>query len=129
MPNGKGSFVWTFDFDAKAWERPEPAGGKPPVALGDSCYIPELDACFMIFAEKRGGPETNCFYHVEKRKWFTSPYVGKAIFSKTTGRDASPFWDPELKCIVRVAHESREAWVDVLVMRLDPKTLELTEVK
>jgi hypothetical protein len=40
--------------------------------------------------------------------------VGKAIFSKTTGRDASPFHDPALNLIARAAHENREGWAEVL---------------
>jgi hypothetical protein len=127
--DSKTADVWMFDFKAKEWEQQTPMGDRPPKALGDSCYIPELDAAFMIFALEKGGPETNYFYRIGEGKWYTSPFAGKAVFSKISGRDASPFYDPELRLIVRAAHEDRNGWVDVLVMRLDPKALDLTEVK
>jgi len=127
--NSRTARIWTFDFRTKRWLEQAPAGGKPERALGDSCYIPELDAVFMIFAQRRGGPETNYFYKLNERKWYTSPYRGKALFSKTTGRDSSPFFDPELNLIVRVAHEDRSGWIDVLVLRLDGATLELRPIQ
>lgn len=126
--DSKSTDVWAFDFATAKWQQEEAVGGKPPRALGDSCYIPELDAAMMMSASTRGGPETLYFYRLGDRRWFTSPYAGKAIFSKTTGRDASPFYDPELKLIVRAAHEAREGWIDVLVLRLEAEKMELTPV-
>jgi hypothetical protein len=127
--DGKTAAVWTFAFKEKKWSREEPASGKPSQALGDSCYIPELDAALLIFATERRGPETLYLYKLDEKKWYTSPYRGKALFSNSTGRDSSPFYDPELKLVVRVAHTDRNGWAEVLVMRLDAERLELTAVK
>ncbi|MHC4405884.1 MAG: hypothetical protein ACYTG0_40085 [Planctomycetota bacterium] len=44
----------------------------------------------------------------------------------TTGRDSSPLCDPELNVLVRATHGGvTEAFVEVLVTRLEPDALKL----
>lgn len=82
----------------------------------------------MIYAPEEGeGRETKHFYQVGPRKWFTAAVQGDAAPPNRTGRDSSPFYDPELKLLVRATHGGlAEGFIQILLMRLDPKTLALT---
>ncbi len=51
-------------------------GKSPAVALGDSTFVPELDAAMLVFATDPKGPETMYFYRPAEHKWFTAAYVG-----------------------------------------------------
>jgi hypothetical protein len=119
--------VWSFDFKTKSWAREETAGKRPPRALGDSTYVPELDAAVMIFAEaaERNAPESMFLYQVGERRWYTAPYRGDRAARPNDGLSYSPAYDPKLKVLVRFMHVTREQWVETFVMRLDAKTFEM----
>lgn len=119
--------VWTFDFRTRTWAEEKPAGPEPVRPLGTSTYVPELDAAFMIYAPEQGeGPETMYFYKIGDRKWFTAAVQGDAALPNRTGRDSSPFYDPQLKLLVRATHGGlAEGFIQVLLQRLDPQTLAL----
>ncbi len=54
------------------------------------------------------------------------PFHADTSLVNTTGRDSSGFYDPELNVLVRATHGCvTEAFVEVLVMRLDPDALKL----
>jgi hypothetical protein len=122
--------VWTFDFKTKIWSEEKPDGPEPLRPAGTSAYVPELDAAFVIFAPEAGLPETLYFYKVGERKWFTAPYRGRRVLENLNGLNHSAFYDPELKLLIRAAHSTEEVVQDnftqILVMRLDPQTLELS---
>jgi len=119
--------VWAFDLETKAWTEETCAGRKPPHALGDSTYIPELDAALLIFPETRArdAPEKMFFYKLDERKWYTAPYRGDRAGRANDGLSHSPAYDPELRVVVRFMHVTREQWVETFVMRLDPDRLTL----
>jgi hypothetical protein len=51
---------------------------------------------------------------------------GDAALPNRSGRDSSPFYDPQLNLMVRATHGGlADGFVQILLMRLDPKTLEL----
>jgi hypothetical protein len=63
---------------------------------------------------------------VGQRKWFTAVVRGDAALPNRTGRDSSPFYDAQLKLLVRATHGGlAEGFIQVLVMRLDPEALDL----
>ncbi|HOX08876.1 MAG TPA: kelch repeat-containing protein [Planctomycetota bacterium] len=121
----KEADVWAFDFATKQWAKEEPAGKKPPKALGDGTYIPEMDAVLLVFGQ---GQETMYFYKCAEKKWYTAPYQGDAAGrGNSTSRDHSPIYDPELKIVIRMFEPGK--WMGVNVMRLDPAGLKLTPVE
>lgn len=119
--------IWTFDFKTKTWRREEIQGRTLENPLGDSTYVPELDAALLAFAPGRGEPEQLYLYKLAEHRWYTAPapYQGEPLFSKTTGRDSSPFHDRDLGVVVRLVHENRSGPVFVLVMRIEPDKLEM----
>ncbi len=126
----KEADVWAFDFATKQWVKEEPAGKKPPKALGDATYIPEMDAVFMAFTEAPGAPEKLWFYRCDERKWYSAPSAGDYKGGNASGRDSSPIYDPELKIIVRMHLDGDYGrWTGVTVMRLDPAGLKLAPVE
>jgi hypothetical protein len=127
----EGADVWSFDFQAKRWAQGAPAGGRPARALGDSAYVPELDAAVMIFADApaKDAPETMFLYRPGERKWHTAPYRGDRAARPNDGLSHSPIYDPQLKLLVRFLHVTREQWVETFVMRLDAETLELRPLR
>lgn len=119
--------VWVFDFKDKAWTQEKVEGKSPAAALGDSTFIPELDAAMLVFASDKAGPEVNYFYKPAEHKWYSAPYVGDRIAGiNTSGRDYSPIWDGELKLVVRL---QCVAGTQAMVMRIDPTTLKLTPLE
>jgi hypothetical protein len=128
---GDPAAVWTFDFKTRKWTGQQPAGPEPVRPLGTSTYIPAMDAAFMIYAPEQGeGPEAMYFYKVGQRKWFTAAVKGDAALPNRTGRDSSPFYDPELKLLVRATHGGlADGLIQLLVMRLEPDALELAPLQ
>ena len=119
--------VWVFDFKDKTWSEEKIEGRSPAVALGDSTYLPELDAAMLVFSTDPKGEESLYFYRLAERRWYTAPYVGdKPAGINTSGRDFSPIYDPELKTVVRL---QCVRGTQVLVMRLDPAKLELKPLR
>jgi hypothetical protein len=121
------ALVWTFDFKTRKWAEEKPAGPEPVRPLGTSTYIPDMDAAFVIYAPEQGdGPETMYFYKVGERRWYKAVVKGDAALPNRSGRDSSPFYDPQLNLMVRATHGGlADGFVQILLMRLDPKTLEL----
>ena len=119
--------VWVFDFATKAWTQEKVEGKSPSAALGDSTFVPELDAAMLIFTTEAKMPETMYFYKPGEHKWYTAPYVGDKIAGgNSSGRDFSPIYDPELKAVIRI---QCVIGTQVLVMRLDPASLKLTPLE
>jgi len=121
--------VWIFDFKTGQWTQQPLADGAPGRALGDSTYVPEMDAVLMVFAQKRGGKENLYFYKPADNTWHVAPSEGDAFWrSNSTGKDYSPIYDPDLKIVVRLTPAGHRSMA-VHVMRLDPETLALTKMQ
>lgn len=116
--------VWAFTLKTKELLREEPNGKSPHKLLGDSTYIPDMDAALLVHSGKLW------FYKCAEKKWYFAPYRGnKRLGSNASGRDHSPIYDPKLKVVIRfTGHPTEHRKVGVSLMRLEPKTLELTEV-
>jgi hypothetical protein len=129
-PAKGAAWIWIFDFKEKKWSEERAVGKMPPKILGCSTYVPEMDSVLMVFSA--GDGEKLWLYNLGERKWFTSPYRGDRFprGGNSSGRDSSPFYDPELKVVVRIGHNGgqREGPVHVYVMRPDFKALKLTPV-
>jgi hypothetical protein len=130
QPSEGAAWIWIFDFKEKSWSEERVVGKRPPVVLGDSTYVPKLDSALMVF--NAGDGERLWFYHLGRHRWYTSSYRGDPFprDGNTSGRDVSPFYDPELGVVVRIGHHGaeREGPVHVYVMRLDPDTLKLADL-
>jgi Galactose oxidase, central domain len=124
-----GAVLWTFDFKSKKWAEEQPAGKKPPAVKGDATYIPEMDAVLTVFTTSKGGKESLYFYKCAEKKWYTAPSVGDPFRGGNGGKDWSPIYDPELKIIVRITPTGFHQWLNVHVMRLEPKSLKLTPIE
>ncbi len=125
----KDAGIWTFDFKAKKWSEERPAGPAPKLAIPSGDYVPELDAIMLVFAEGRKRvPEKMHFYKLGEKKWYTATYQGESKGSCGTLNNTT-FYAPDLKVAVRLTMGSREGPIEVMVMRLDPKTLKLEELK
>jgi Galactose oxidase, central domain len=124
--------IWSFAFKTSTWREEKPAGASPARMLGDSTYVPELDAVLMIFGKTRKGQEKLYFYKPGERKWYVAACKGdRPSAANYTGRDLSPIYDPELKLVVRLtcdAHQ-KHSRTEVFVMRLDAKNLKLTPLE
>jgi hypothetical protein len=120
----KNAEVNAYRFKTKTWEKEQPAGVAPAAVKGDATYIPVMDAVLTVFGKKLW------FYQCGERKWYTAPSVGDPFRGDNkAGRDYSPIYDPELGIVVRFTPTGFHAWVNVHVMRLDPKALELTPLE
>jgi hypothetical protein len=97
--------------------------------MGDGAYIPGMDAVMLMFADEPKGPEKLFFYRCDERKWYTAPSAGDPFRGANSAKDYSPIYDPELGIVVRITQCGFAAWVNVHVMRLDPKSLKLTPVE
>ena len=127
--HGKGAVVSVFDFKSRKWAIEKPAGKAPATVLGDSCYVDDLDAMMWVFGGSYRKPApTMYFYKLDERKWYTAPYKG-AVVGWYGNLNNSPCYDPKLKLCVRLTHFDRSKFVEVLVMRLEPKALTLTPLE
>ena len=123
----KTAAVWTFDFKAKKWARDEPAGKAPASVAGDSTYVGDMDAVMFVLAAGKGRPKLY-FYKLAEKRWYAAPYQGAEV-GWYGNLNNSPCYDGELKLVVRLTHFSRERFVEVVVMRLDPEALDLTPIE
>jgi hypothetical protein len=120
----RGAAVQTFDFKSKQWARDACTGKAPAAIKGDATYVPEMDAALMVFSKKLW------FYKCAERKWYTAPSAGDPFRGENkAGRDYSPIYDPKHKIVVRITPTGFAAWLNVHVMRLEPSSLKLNEVK
>jgi hypothetical protein len=118
--------VWAFDFKTKKWSEETVAGKIPERILGDGAFIPEIDAALMIFGQDK---ETMYFYKCAEKRWYTAPYTGNPPpHGNKAGRNFSPFYDPELKVVVRVFGDGHRR-LAVNIMRVEPKSLNLTPLR
>jgi hypothetical protein len=122
----KGAIVWTFDFKSGSWSEEQAAGARPAAVMGDGAYIPEMDAVLTMFPDVPKGPEKLYFYKCGERRWYTAPSTGDPFQGSNNARDYSPSYDPKLGLVVRITQAGFAQYVNVHVMRLDPKTLKLT---
>ncbi len=126
-----GTQYWSYDIAAKAWKQLKPAN-KSPGFLGCPTYVGPLDSIMWTWgsggSRGKGVSGKMTFYNIEKNKFYTAPWKGPT-FGSHGSLNNSPHYDPELKLVVRVAHIDRGGYIPVGVMRLDAKTLELTETK
>ncbi|PCJ60044.1 MAG: hypothetical protein COA79_09570 [Planctomycetota bacterium] len=114
--------TWAFDFKTKTWQEEKANSKLPLLTAGDATYIPEMDAILTVHSDKV------YFYKLAEKKWYSAPYVGdKSRRKNKKGRDHSPIYDPKYKVVIRFSGASSK-WMDVIIMRLDPSTLKLTEV-
>jgi len=121
----KGAVLSVFDFRTKKWSVETPEGAAPTAVLGDCCYVDDLDAMMWVFGGSYRKPAPKMyFYKLEEKKWYTAPYKGKVV-GWYGNLNNSPCYDPKLKLCVRLTHYDRNRFVEVVVMRLDPKTLDL----
>jgi len=120
--------VWAFDLATKKWSEEEPAGKKLKAIVPAGDYLPELDAVLLVFSEGDAAPANMHLYKVGERKWYTAPYLGDKM-GPYGNLNNTTFYDPELKLAVRLGNSGREATIEVLVMRLDPKELKLTPLE
>jgi len=121
--------VWTFDFTSKEWSEEKVENTGPAGALGNSTYVPELDAALLLFSADRKTDDAKLyFYKLDDRRWYTAPYTGQKFGSYGTLNN-STHYDPELKLAVRITHQNRERAIEVLVMRLDLEALKLTPME
>jgi len=119
--------VWVFDFRERTWTEETVVGRWLAVALGDSTYVPELDAAMLVFSTDPKTAESMYFYRLAEHRWYTAPYVGdKPAAVNTSGRDFSPIYDAKLKTVVRL---QCVRGTQVLVMRLVPADLKLTPLE
>jgi len=124
----KDAAIWQFDFKTKKWAQEKPDGPAPGSVLGDACYVDDLDAAMWVFGPGRNPQPKMYFYKLDQRKWYTAPYAGAKI-GWYANLNNSPCYDPQLKLFVRLTHSSRDRFVEVAVMRLDPASITLTPVK
>jgi len=120
--------VTAFDFKTKAWAEQVATGKSPAIAVGDSTYIPELDAAMFICRQEKNAEPAMFFFNLAEKQWYVAPYVGTQFGSYGTMNN-STICDPELKLLVRIAHIDRSKMVEVLVMRLDPDSLDLKRLE
>lgn len=123
--------VWAYDFKSKTWMEETPTGPTPGMVAGDPAYIPELDAVMFVFAvnwtNREGGTPKLYFYKLDEKRWYSAPYEGDK-FGSYSRLNNSTIYDPQLKVALRITHRIRERFAEVLVMRLEPETLKMTEL-
>ena len=128
---GGGPGIWTYDIKAEEWKVEEVQGGSPAKTLGDSTYVPSMDAVLLVFATSQEKPESLYFYKLAERKWYSAPSEGAkpGRFSNASGKDFSPHYDPELGIVVRLTPSGFCQPLDVHLMRLVPEELKLTPLE
>jgi hypothetical protein len=122
---------WSYDIGAGKWTQLDPVNKSPGFA-GCPTYVDALDAILWTWGQgdRRGrsikGQMT--LYKLDENRFYTAPWKGPT-FGSHGNLNNSPHYDPALKLVVRLAHLDRNGYIPVGVMRLDPKSLELTDVE
>ena len=120
----KSRRIHAFDFKTKTWQRVEEKTKGPATYVGGSCYVPELDAVFLVMGTKDRAPDKIYVYKVEEGTWHTAPYKGVRMGRPNThGLAHDVHYDPELRLFVYTGYLRG---LSPLLMRPDFKALELS---
>ena len=120
--------MWACDLKTRKWAQEQPAGAAPKAVAGDSTYVDDLDAVMLVCASSAKGDPRMLIYKLSEKKWYAAPHIGAKV-GWFANLNNSPHYDPKLKLVVRLTHFSRDKFVEVVVLRLDPAGLKLTPLE